>query len=161
MYRGKTYYPRSNTDFYNNYYMKQVGTGIPVYQGGNQYGQGLGNVLGGLFRSALPFLKSGAKVLGKTALSTGADIVQDVLSGKNLKSTLKRRTKQAGRNLGTRAVSEVKSKMNQKGSGRRGTKRKSTPSAGNNKRRRRNNTNSIQRRVGRVRTLRQPDIFDY
>ena len=66
---------RVGPSFYDNYYASRVGAGIPVYPGGElQYGHGLGNLLGGLFRSAIPLLKKGATALGKTALQ--ADIVE-------------------------------------------------------------------------------------
>ena len=79
----KRAYNPTGPSFNDNYYVSQVGAGISVYHGGElQYENGLGNLLGGLFRSAIPLLKKGAKALRKTALQAGADIVGDVLSGK-------------------------------------------------------------------------------
>lgn len=149
--------------FYDRYYTNQVGNGIPVYHGGYQYGQGLGNVLGGLVRFALPFLKTGAKALGKTALRTGADIMSDTLTGRNIKTSAKRRLKQAGRDIGSAAVKEVKSRVRQRGGGRgrgRGRMTHGSTKRQNIKRRKVKNK-PIRRRVGRVRTLQQPDIFGY
>jgi len=60
---------------------------FPVFRGSRmQRGYGLGSVLSGMFRTAIPFLKSGVKALGKEALRTGVNIGQDVLSGQNFKT---------------------------------------------------------------------------
>ena len=48
-----------------------------------QRGYGLGGLLKGLFRAAVPLLKQGAKVVGRTALKTGAQVAGDVLQGQN------------------------------------------------------------------------------
>ena len=114
----KRMYNPTGPSFYDSYYVSQVGAGIPVYHGGElQYGNGLGNLLGGLFRSAIPLLKKGAKALGKTALQTGADIVDDVRSGKNIKSSVKKRAREAGRNVGNKAVKVARRSLSQKGGG--------------------------------------------
>jgi len=45
---------------------------IPVYRGyASQYGHGLGNVLGGIVRAALPMMKNVAKNAGKRLLHSG------------------------------------------------------------------------------------------
>jgi hypothetical protein len=80
---------------YVTYYVNQVGSGLPVYAGvPGQRGRGFGQVLGSLFRSAVPLLKRGAVALGKKALSTGAQVISDVASGENIKSSLKRRAQE-------------------------------------------------------------------
>ena len=49
---------------------------IPVYQGyASQYGRGLGNVLGGLVRAAIPFVKKVAKSAGAKLLNAGVNFV--------------------------------------------------------------------------------------
>ena len=54
---------------YEDYYMQQSGSGLPVYAGGRgQRGHGIGSILSGFFRSAVPFLKRGLKFLGRQAL---------------------------------------------------------------------------------------------
>ena len=48
-----------------------------VYQGyASQYGHGLGNVLGGVARAALPIVKNIAKKAGAQLLDTGLDFIQ-------------------------------------------------------------------------------------
>ena len=57
-----------------------------VFHGGQiQRGYGLGSFFSSLARRALPFLKQGAKALGRAALKTGINVAQDVLAGKNVK----------------------------------------------------------------------------
>ena len=48
---------------------------MPVYRGySSQYGAGLGNVLGGIFRAAVPILSPLLKSAGKQLLRTGARV---------------------------------------------------------------------------------------
>ena len=61
----------------------------------------------------MPHLQQGAKVLGKKALQTGAQVAQDVLEGNNVNTALAKRSKEASGGL----VSQV-------GRGRKATKRK-------------------------------------
>ncbi len=112
--------PYISPQMYERYYLNQVGSGIPVYRGSTtlQRGYGLGGLLGGLFRSAIPLLKKGAKVVGKQALETGIDIAQDVMSGQNVKTAAKRRLKTAGRNMGAKVINRI-----QKGRGNSSCKR--------------------------------------
>ena len=90
---------------------------LPVFAGpGNQRGYGLGGMLAGLFRTAVPFLKRGAlnlaKTAGREALTTGAEILEDVVAGQNLKRAAATRARAAGRRALTR--------LQQKGRGQRG-----------------------------------------
>lgn len=99
---------RCNARLYENYYLNQTGHGLPVYVGGQTLrGAGLGSVLGGLFRAAMPLLKQGGKALLREGARTGLDMVSDVLSGQNLKTAAKTRAKQAGERLVTRAIDRV------------------------------------------------------
>lgn len=102
-------YPyRCDPRLYENYYLNQTGHGLPVYVGGRALrGSGLGSVLGGLFRAAMPLLKQGGKALLREGARTGLDMAADVLSGQSLKSAAKRRAKQAGERLVTQAVNRV------------------------------------------------------
>ena len=85
------------------YYRNQVGTGLPVFRGNRvQRGHGLGSMFKGLLKSVVPLVKSGAKSLGKQALSTGLDITRDVLSGKKFQ---RRRSTEIERD-GNRNVTE-------------------------------------------------------
>ena len=64
--------------YYEQYYAHQCGNGMNVFQGARgQRGHGLGSVLSGLFRSALPMIKN----MGKQALQTGLNVATDVVQG--------------------------------------------------------------------------------
>ena len=53
-----------------------IGYGLPVYQGyASQYGRGLGNVLGGLVRAALPFVSKMAKSAAPKVLEHGLNLL--------------------------------------------------------------------------------------
>ena len=105
------------------------GGDISIYGGTHPYGQG-GNGLGGmfrsLFRSATPFLKTTAKMVGKGMLDTGLEtrmqLVQDVINGQPLKKAAKTRAKAAGKNLLTGVIDDI----TQQGGGKRVYKRADT-----------------------------------
>ena len=121
---------------YENYYVGQVGRGHPVFTGARtQRGYGLGGILGGLFRSAMPLIKRGAKALGREALRTGVGIAQDALDGKNVKKAAKSRLLHAGRNLTNKAVRSVMGRRSQ--GPRRGIKpgRRATSTSGRKRKR--------------------------
>ena len=88
---------------YENYFNAQAGRGLPVFIGG-QRGRGLGSILGGIGRSLVPLLKSGGRALLKQGARSGLRVVNDVLSGRDLKSSLRHRGKQAGKRLLDRAI---------------------------------------------------------
>ncbi|KAK6181832.1 hypothetical protein SNE40_009614 [Patella caerulea] len=92
-----------------HYYLSQTGDGFPIFMGSPyQKGYGLGSVLSSLFRVATPLLNSAAKTVGKKALTTGAEILGDVLHGKKLKtSLLNNNFLQASRDLSTRALKNI------------------------------------------------------
>ena len=76
---------------------QQDGRGMPVFRGSSWqrgYGQ-TGYGLGGLFRSlgkiAKPMIKSGAKALGNIALTSGVNLLGDVLAGKSVKQAARAR----------------------------------------------------------------------
>ena len=78
---------KPSSQLYVDYY-KQQGSGLPYFQGRQyQQGFGIGNILGGLFRSvmplikktAVPLIKKGAKILGREALSTGSNILKGMV----------------------------------------------------------------------------------
>ena len=83
----------ASRSMYEDYYIQQSGSGMPVFQGSrSQRGHGIGSVLSGLFRSAVPMLKRGLATFGKHALKTGLDIAEDVVSGnKSLKDSARDR----------------------------------------------------------------------
>ena len=51
---------------------------------------GLGSILGGLIRRALPFLSSGAKILGQQALN----VASDMIDGRSFQDSAKSRLKE-------------------------------------------------------------------
>lgn len=84
------------------------GGNLPAFHGVRiQRGYGLGGLLKGLFRAAVPLFKQGAKVVGRTALKTGARVARDVLQGQDLKSSLKTRGSQAQQELQKKAKRKV------------------------------------------------------
>ena len=66
----------------------------------------------------MPHLQQGAKVIAKKALQTGVNVVQDVLDGDNIKTSVHKRTKQA---LGLPSQNEL---QGQSGAGKNSIKRK-------------------------------------
>jgi len=78
---------------YEDYYSRQVGGLMPVFVGSkHQRGHGLGSVLGGIFRRFfIPLFKNHGKALARDALRTGVNVVEDVLNGRTLKDSVKRR----------------------------------------------------------------------
>ena len=78
---------------YETYYADQSGgNGMPYFAGSRgQRGHGLGSLLGGLFRSAMPMIKRGLAAFGKHALRTGLTIANDVAEGESVKASARRR----------------------------------------------------------------------
>ena len=76
---------------YEDYYTRQSGSEVPVFYGAcTQRGHGLGSILGGLFRRALPFLSSGAKILGQQAMTVSSDMIDSKSFQDSAKSRLKK-----------------------------------------------------------------------
>ena len=72
----KQFFSDASRALYEDYYMRQDGEEVPVFYGARtQRGHGLGSILGGLFRRALPFLASGAKILGQQAMNVASDMI--------------------------------------------------------------------------------------
>ena len=100
---------------YEDYYTKQNGGELPVFYGARtQRGHGIGSVLGGLFRRALPFLKSGAEISGKQALN----VATDMIDGKSFKESAKDRLKE-----GIQTFANQREAIQQSGSGVRRKRR--------------------------------------
>ena len=74
--------------------ISQIGSGkYPIYRAPVlQKGYGIGNLFKSMARTVMPALKEGMKTLGKTALQTGMDVMQDVASGENFKTAAKKTT---------------------------------------------------------------------
>ena len=82
----------ASRQLYEDYYITQSGNGLPVFQGSRgQREHGLGSMLSGLFRSAVPMLKRGLATFGKHALKTGLEIAGDVAEGKSFKDSARER----------------------------------------------------------------------
>jgi hypothetical protein len=113
--------------------------------GYNQSGAGIGSYLKGLFRRAiphvkrraLPVVKRGVKAVGKEALDTGVNIINDVVNqNRPIKEAIKERTREGGEKL-KRKAEKALDKLMVGGSGYK-RKRKShnsqlrgTPGSGN------------------------------
>ena len=92
---------------------------MPIFVGTRgQRGHGLGSLLGGFFRSALPMLKRGLATFGKHALKTGLEIANDVVEGESIKEAAKRRVPE-----GIKRFATSENFISQSGSGRRRRKR--------------------------------------
>lgn len=91
------------------YYLAQAGGGgMNFYAGSShQKGYGIGSWLGGLFRTVLPLLRSGASAVGREAARAGSHVLADVASGDNFSESFKNHAKQAVTNLKRKAASEM------------------------------------------------------
>src|SRR6266568_4813231 len=112
----KLYCCESSRRMYEDYYADQSGGGgVPYYSGtAGQRGHGLGSILSGLFRSAMPMIKRGLAFFGKHALKTGLEVANDVVEGSSFVNSARRRVPE-GINRFTTAAGFT----NQAGSGRR------------------------------------------
>ena len=91
-------------DLYNDYYVRQSGSGVGAFTGSRvQRGHGIGSIFGSLFRSAAPLLKRGLAYVGRQALKTGAQIASDMVDGKSFgesaKEHLRERIKDAAQDV--------------------------------------------------------------
>ena len=117
---------------YIHYYLgQQDGRGMPVFRGSSWqrgYGQ-VGYGLGGLFRSlgkiAKPMIKSGAKALGNIALTSGVNLLGDVLAGKSVKQAARTRALEGANAAKMQAIQQVQ-RYAQTGRGRSRSSRPST-----------------------------------
>lgn len=124
-----------NPNIFKSYYLRQSQRGagnLPAFHGVRvQRGYGIGSFLKGLFRTAVPLVKEGARSIGRTALATGMNIANDVLSGQDFKSSAKARALETRNKLKSRTIDAVKSMIDpQKGKGikRRAVSKTSIPS---------------------------------
>src|SRR6266481_6235127 len=102
---------------YTNYYVNQVGSGLPGFQG-IRYQRGHG-FFGRLFSNTLlPFFKQLLPAIGKRALPSAIGLAQDVIAGENVgKSTLSR-LGEAGKIVADETLDQLKGRL-QRGSGRK------------------------------------------
>ena len=93
--RAPELHPMDCKKLYEEYYLNQTGRGMAAFTGARyQRGHGLGNMLRSLTKFALPFLKKGAKAVGKQAMKKGMNIAQEVMLGQNIKKAAKRHLSQ-------------------------------------------------------------------
>lgn len=99
----------SNICPYHHYYSSQAGSGVGVIYKGAPYqrGHGIGSFLGGLFRCVLPFLSSGARAVGKEAVSTGVGLLSDMVNARPMEESVKSRLKEASSNLKRKADGKI------------------------------------------------------
>ena len=72
----------------------QWGGNMNVFRGPvMQRGYGLGGFFKGMVRTFAPVLKRGLVNVGKKALETGVQVMNDVAEGKNFKNSVKKRSK--------------------------------------------------------------------
>lgn len=74
----------------------------PVYQKGagySQRGSGVGSFLGGLFRKILPILRKGTVAVGREAVNSGTNFINDVNHNVDPRKALKKRSREAAVNL--------------------------------------------------------------
>jgi len=103
---------------FNDYYVNQAGSGIAGYSGVRfQKGYGFFGRL--LSTIGLPILK----YLGKRALKTGVGVGSDLLSGENIKDSVKKRLKATGFDIVDDAVEKLKP-FRQAGTGYRRRRKK-------------------------------------
>ena len=113
---------------YENLHRGGGGT-LPVFRGTRtQRGYGLGSMLKGMLRSAIPFLKEGGKVLGKKALQTGIYVARHVLNGENVKRATSANLKRLARNFepGVRKSKNKRRRPKKEGNSVRKAKRRKT-----------------------------------
>ena len=111
----------TSRSMYEDYYMKQSGDGMPIFIGSRgQKGSGIGSVLSGLFRSALPVLKKGLATFGKHALKTGTQILSDVVDGQPIGESAKKRIREGIKDfISSRQVISPEEVGEQTGNGRK------------------------------------------
>ncbi|KAK3929579.1 Putative uncharacterized transposon-derived protein [Frankliniella fusca] len=87
-------------------FVDTVSAGGGQYYAGSSYqkGHGIGSWLGGLFRTVLPLLKSGATAVGREAARAGAHVLADVANGDPIADSARRHTGEAVQNLKRKAA---------------------------------------------------------
>ena len=91
----------------------QRGGNVPFYRGPVlQRGYGIGSIFKSVARSVMPSLKE----IGKSALTTGLEVLQDVAKGENIKTAAKKRLKENSLAFLDDTVSKTAPKKSIKGS---------------------------------------------
>lgn len=144
-------------DPYFMYYMRQAeGRNAASFHSATMKGDGLGSFLGNLFRRIFPLLSSGAKAVGKEAVSTGVNLLKDALNGRNIKESMYDRVGQAGKNLTEKAAKKMEGMV---GNGYKRRRRKKKPQSRSVTKRRRVCKKASKKRKSRTVVKRNRDIF--
>ena len=116
---------------WENFLSIQSGHGMVGYRGSAyQRGSGIGNLLGGLFRSFLPVAKSIGKTVGKQALKTGAEVAADALGGRDIGEAFEERGKAGASRLLAKGVKKLGNKKKSTAKTRKNQKKKGKPQKG-------------------------------
>ena len=110
---------------YEHFYSSQDGGGAGAFDGYLlQEGYGIGNILGKLFKMALPILKKGVKFAAPHAGRFGRNVLSDLESGHPLSKSLRSRSIESLNNVG----SDISSRLlaPQEGRGRVRKRRRTT-----------------------------------
>lgn len=111
---------------YTTYYVNQVGTGLPGFQGLKYqkghgfFGRLISNTLIPLFKTMLPSLQA----IGAKSLPSVMGLASDIISGENVKQSAINRLREGGKNMAEETLEQLKSRL-QSGSGRRRKRRRS------------------------------------
>ena len=93
------YYSKPDNAWKDYYYAQAFPEEFPLQRGGNvpfycgpvlQRGYGIGSIFKSVARSVMPSLKE----TGKSTLTTGLEVLQDVAKGENIKTATKKRLKE-------------------------------------------------------------------
>jgi hypothetical protein len=127
-----------------------------------QKGNGVGSFFGNFFRRLIPYIKTGAKALGSEFLNVGTNLLRDGLNNKDIKESMDTHLTNAGRNLGAKASTSMKTMLGmgykkRKASGTRQS-RAGKPRKRTTKRRAKKKKTPTRKRK---KTVKKRDIFDF
>lgn len=91
-----------NVDDYTRHFLNraQVGGRLNVYRGASyQRGHGIASFFRGLFKSAMPLLRSGVRGVVNETARTGVNFLGDITENKPVRESFHRRIGEAGSNL--------------------------------------------------------------
>lgn len=121
------------------HYANQQGGAIIGFKGSRfQRGAGVGSALKSFFRLVLPLAKSAGKVIGRQVLSTGNEILSDVLKGEDIGKSVKKHGRVAAGELINKGAKRLVSKIQTgKGMGERRIRKSSIKGVGMRRKRQR------------------------
>ena len=161
-------------DPFLQYYQQQARSGVGTVFTPKQRGHGIGNFFGSIFRTVVPYLKSGFSAIKDELLKGGIGLLSDAVHQVPIKQSLGNRMRDFGNNLTDRAVNKVTSM-----SGSGGIRKRAAPSRRQSsakrprvrrsaksrrkvskKRKSKRPTKKRTSRKGKKRVQRKKDIFD-